>query len=339
MRAVTFGGPNIMNLKEYQTPEPQPGWVRMKVSAVGICGSDIHLLHATNFNNEGMRPGHEMAGIIDAVGDGVHLSSGELISVEPLMGCSTCFSCSTGHLNRCSDFRIFGVHEAGAMADFINVPAELAFTLPANMDHEVAALCEPMAVVCRGVRIGKIQLGSRVAVLGAGTLGLLSILAAKASGATEIYATARYPKQKELAQLYGATQVFNSGDELLSAVGDKHIDVTLETVGGHANTLEEACKLTRPGGDIVIMGIYDGHAGLPGFLFATRELSMHGSSCYAHDNTETDFAVGTRLVAAHRDVLGHMITHRFSLDQADQAFAAAADKTSGSIKVALIPTL
>ena len=337
MRAVTFAGPNIMTLRNYQRPEPQPGWIRIKVSSVGICGSDLHLLHATSFDNDGMRPGHEMAGIIDTVGDNVTLKTGQLISVEPLMGCETCFSCSTGHLNRCSDFRIFGVHKPGAMADFINVPAELAYSLPQNLDHGVASLCEPMAVVCRGVRLGHIQLGSRVAILGSGSIGLLSILAAKTAGASEIFVTSRYPKQAELARLYGATEVFANGNDLLQALGDKHIDVTLETVGGTANTLEEACAFTRPGGDIVIMGIYEGNTGLPGYSFATKELSLHGSSCYAHDSTESDFAVATRLVSANAEVLKHMITHKFHLDQAQLAFETAADKSKGSIKVTILP--
>lgn len=337
MKAAHFDGPGIVKLGEFPNPEPPPGWVRIGVSSVGICGSDLHLLQGHNFPNEGMRPGHELAGFIESTGDGVSLASGELVSVEPLLGCGHCFSCDTGFRNRCVDFRIFGLHEPGGIAEYVNVPADLVYPLPRTLDPQIGALCEPMAVVCRGLRLGRVGIGSRVAVMGAGSIGLLSVLAAKATGASEVYVTARYPRQAELARHFGADGVFDGGKSLFKAVGSSHIDVAIETVGGTASTLREACRIVRPGGAIVMLGIFDGDVAIPGYEFATRELSMYGSSCYARDIAERDFGAAVRMVTRLADRLAPLNTHTFGLDQVARAFATAADKSQGAIKVQIGP--
>ncbi len=337
MKAAHFNGPGIIELSQYDIIEPPPGWVRIQVASVGICGTDLHLLQAHNFPNEGMRPGHELAGYVDVAGDDVEFKFGEQVSVEPLLGCDSCFSCHTGHRNRCSDFRVFGVHEPGGIAEYINVPAELVYGLPKTLDPKIGALCEPMAVVVRGVRRGRVGIGSRVAVLGAGSIGLLAIVAARSAGATDVYATARYPRQAELAKAMGATQVFSSGKELLKELGNQHIDVALETVGGSADTIAESCRLVRPGGAIVMLGIFDGNTEVPGYEFAVRELSMFGSSCYARDETEGDFSTACKLVVQHEALLKPLNSHTFSLDQVQDAFATAADKSKGAIKIQIVP--
>ncbi len=337
MKAAHFNGPGVIELGQFDLIDPLPGWVRIQVASTGICGTDLHILQAHNFPNEGMRPGHELAGYVDAVGDGVELGFGEQVSVEPLLGCDACFSCNTGHRNRCSDFRVFGVHEPGGMAEYVNVPADLVYGLPRTLDPTIGALCEPMAVVVRGIRRGRVGIGSRVAILGAGSVGLLSILVARHAGATEVFATARYPRQAELAKAMGATRVFSSGEELLNELGNQHIDVALETVGGTADTIAESCRVVRSGGAIVMLGIFDGNTEVPGHEFAVRELSMFGSSCYARDETEGDFTTACKLVVQHEATLKPLISHTFSLDQVQEAFATAADKSKGAIKIQVVP--
>lgn len=338
MRAATFMGPGKVGLAEYAAEEPRPGWVRIAVSAVGICGSDLHLMAAHVFPNEGMRPGHELSGFIDALGDGVTgFETGQLVTAEPLMGCESCYHCRHGYRNRCPDFNIFGLHSPGAIAEYFNVPADLVFPLDRSLDVSVAALVEPMAVSYRGVRLGKVQIGDRVAVIGSGTIGLMAILAAKEAGAAEIHATARYPKQAELARLLGADHVHANGQDLLAAVGNQHIDVAVETVGGTGDTIAESVRLARPGGMVVMLGIFEGNAGVPGFEFAVRELTLVGSSCYGRERPEADFGSAIRIVQQNRTPLAELVTHRFGLDQVPAAFATAADKTSGSVKVQIMP--
>lgn len=223
------------------------------------------------------------------------------------------------------------------MADYFDVPAACLHVLPDALDDNVAALCEPMAVCVRGVRLGGVGIGDRVAVLGAGTIGLLSILVARNAGASEVFVTARYPRQAELARALGATRVYEDRDALLDELGDQLVDVVIETVGGHADTVAEAVSIARPGATIAVLGVFAGSASFPGLDFIGRELTMVGSSCYARDRRVGDFALATDLTIAHENQLPELVSHRFALDQVVDAFAAAADKSGGAIKVQVMP--
>jgi L-iditol 2-dehydrogenase len=336
MKAAEFLGPGSIGVSECDVPEAGPGWVRVAVSAVGICGTDLHLLGGF-MGSEGLRPGHEVAGIVDATGDGVEITHGLKVAVEPITACGACFQCGTGHHNRCADNRIFGVTTRGGMADYVTVPASCLHVLPAGLDDNVAALSEPMAVCVRAIRLGGVGVGDRVAVLGSGTIGLLSILVARSAGAGEVFATARYPRQAELARAMGATRVFDSADSMLNEVGDQLIDVVIETVGGRAETLTEAVAVASAGATIVMVGVFEGSPSIPGLAFLGKELTLRGSNCYAHDGRVGDFGLATELVARHRDLLPELVSHRFALDQVVEAFAAAADKSAGAIKVQVMP--
>ena len=337
MKAAEFSGPGKLALSECESEDPRPGWVRLGVTAAGICGSDLNVLQGLLMPNEGVRPGHEVAGVVESAGDGVTIESGSAVTVEPLLTCGSCGHCRTGFTNRCESLRAFGLTAPGGMAEFLNVPASCLHQLPADLDRNVAALSEPLAVSFRGVRIGEVDVGSRVAVLGCGTIGLLAILVARDAGAREIFATARYPKQAELARTLGATQVFTTAAALLDAVGDQLIDVLIESVGGTADTLTEAMSIARPGARIVVLGAFEGAPSIPAVALMARELTLVGSMCYAHDRRVGDFALALEVLGRHRDVLGELITHRFSLDQVRQAFDAAADKRAGAIKVLVMP--
>lgn len=336
MRAAQLNGDGSVTVLEADTPEPRAGWVRLVVSAVGICGTDLHLWRGA-LNGAGVRPGHEVAGVVHAVGEGVSMELGRKVVVEPILACGACFSCGTGHRNRCAEVRIFGVSARGGMADYLTVPAACLHPLPDELDDNVAALSEPMAVCVRAVRLARMANGDRVAVLGAGTIGLLTALLARASGAGEVFVTARYPHQAALASSFGATRVFRSAADLLAAVGDRLIDVVIETVGGQADTMAEAVHLARPGGTIVMLGVFDDRVSMPGLELMLKELTVIGSNCYAHDARIGDFERATELVTAHRDLLPELVSHRFGLDQVADAFAAAADKTVGAVKVQVMP--
>jgi len=186
--------------------------------------------------------------------------------------------------------------------------------------------------------MGGSGLGSRIAILGAGSLGLLTIIAARNAGVDEIHVSARYPHQAALATALGASSVHQNGQILLDTVGPDRIDTVYETVGGASNTLIEAGKLARPGGKIVVLGTFEGNSALPMFEFSLKELTMHGSVCYAHDQSASDFAIARDLVVANASALSQLITHRYSLDQVAEAFATAADKRSGAIKIQIQPS-
>ena len=337
MKAAVFSDAGELGVVERKLPEPKPGWVRLAVTSVGICGSDLNLLYAQRGMSAGVQPGHEVAGIIDVVGDGVKLTSGASVVLEPLIGCGECRYCRTGLHNLCTSNRLCGFTRPGGMAEFLTVPADALYTIPADLPAHIAALTEPMAVCVRGVRLAKLDLGDRVAILGAGSIGLLTILAARAAGAAEILITARHPHQQALAHALGADHVFESDAALLRAVGEQHVDVVIETVGGHADTLAESVRVARNGGRILMLGVFDHEPALPAFAFFQKELSLHASNCYGRECHRSDFSIATDLVIRHRERLEPVVTHRFKLDQVTRAFATAADKATLSIKVQVQP--
>lgn len=337
MKAAVFNDAGEIAVVERNLPEPKPGWVRLAITAVGICGSDLNLLYGHTGMSKGVQPGHEVAGIVDSIGDGVTLATGTPVTLEPLIGCGQCRHCRTGLHNLCVQLRLCGFTRPGGMADFLTVPADALYAMPTSLPAHISALAEPMAVCVRGVRMARLDAGERVAILGAGSIGLLTILAARAAGAREILITARHPHQQALARALGADVVFDSGKALFDAVGPQHVDVVIETVGGRADTLGESVQLARSGGRIVMLGVFDHDPALPAFAFFQKELSLHASNCYGRECHHTDFGVATDLVAQHRDRLEPVVTHRFKLDQIDEAFATAADKSTHSIKVQVHP--
>ena len=337
MRAAVFGETGQIALTDRDQPEPRPGWVRLSIGAVGICGSDLNFLYAHGDASKGVQPGHEMAGVVEATGDNATIATGTRVAVEPVTGCGRCGYCRRGLPNLCPEVRLFGFARPGGMAEQVVVPESSLYTLPGDLPHHIAALAEPMAVAVRGVRLGNVALNERVVVLGGGSIGALCILAARAAGAGEILVTARHPHQRELATALGADRVFGDAAAVLDAVGEQHADVVLETVGGRANTLTEAVQVVRNGGRIVMLGVFEGAPTLPGLDFFRKELTLRGSNCYGHECATGDFAAATDLIVRHRDQLDPVVSHRFKLDQVADAFAAAADKSTRSIKVQIHP--
>jgi len=333
MKAAVFQSGGAIGVTARKLPEPGPGQVRLGVTAAGICGSDLHIKHGAFGDPAGIQPGHETAGIVDAVGDGVEIATGTHVAVEPIIGCDCCHNCYTGRANLCRDVELIGMQKPGGLAEYILVPETLLYQLPDSLDKGSAALSEPMAVCVRGVRRGHIGLGDRVAIIGAGSIGLLSILAAKQAGASEVLITARHPHQQELAIALGADRVFDSAQKLLAEIGDQHADVVIETVGGEASTLDESVQIARTGGRISVLGLFQGSPGIPGMTFLNKELTITASLCYGREAKSSDFYLGTELVVQHADLLAPLITHTFSLDQVEKAFATAEDKSTRSIKV------
>ncbi len=337
MKAAVYGGREIIGVKDRRLPEPEPGWVRIAVTAGGICGSDLHIYHAALGDPKGMQPGHEVAGVIDAAGDGTRLAIGAHVAVEPILGCGHCHQCHVGRANLCGEVRLFGIALPGGLAEYVCVPENLVHALPDGLSRSAAALSEPMAVCVRGARIGRIGLGDRVAIIGAGTIGLLSILTAKHAGASEVLITARHPHQQALARSLGADRVFDSTEELLSEVGDQYADVVVETVGGLTETLSEAVQIARTGGRVSVLGVFAGNPTLPGMVFFSKELTLAASNCYSREADQGDFALGAALAAQHAGLIEPVVTHTFSLDQVAEAFATADDKSTRSIKVQIHP--
>ena len=335
MKAAVWGRMGSIEVVDKALPTLEAGWVRLEVASCGICGSDLHD-YRRRAGVAGRTPGHEVAGHVSDPRDS-GIASGTLAALEPIESCGHCGCCRSGHYNRCAGVELFGIDRNGGFAQYVDVPAERLHPLPADLDVGVAALAEPLAVAVRAVRLARMDLGARVAVLGGGTIGLLSVAAARAAGAGSVHVTARHPHQAETARALGADETFPDIDAMHAAAGERAYDVVLETVGGHANTIREAVRVADAGGVIVMVGVFDDETLLPALEFLGKELTLVGSNCYALDADRSDFALAAAMLGSMQDQLAPILTHRFPLREIQWGFDTAMDKSTGAIKVQIQP--
>ena len=340
MRAAFCLEPRKTELREIPDPKPASGEVVVRVHNCGICGSDLHFFSG-QFPPPPVCPGHEIAGEVAEVGPGVgNVRAGDLVVVEPLVTCRQCNFCLSGNYQLCPELRVLGNMVHGGFADYVRVPASAVFPLPAKLDMAVAALAEPLAVAVHGLRLVPVCAGDRVAVLGAGTIGLMSVAAARASGASEVWVTARYAHQAEAARRLGATRVFTGSAayvELADAGSQRPPDVVVETVGGQADTLEQALPLVRRGGTVVVLGLFTSMPALNGILLVIKEIRIVGSMTYGRTIAGADFERALDILSRRAQDFASIVTHRYPLEQIQAAFSTAADKHSGAIKVSVSP--
>jgi 2-desacetyl-2-hydroxyethyl bacteriochlorophyllide A dehydrogenase len=342
MRAAVVAGPKQFEIVREEVREPAPGRVLVRVRNCGICGSDLHFYKGEFPTPPRLRMGHEISGEVAALGEGVtHVSIGQPVAIEPVEVCRACNYCFTGREQLCPERKFLGTMLPGAFAEYIDIPAYIVHPLPDGVDFEAGALVEPLAVTVHGLRQVGLEFGERVAVLGSGTIGLMAIVAARALGASEVFATARYPHQAEMARALGATHVAaaneNAVGELMGAFGGRTPDVVVETVGGVADTVNEAIVLARSGGRVSILGIFSQAPQVNVTLAVLKEVALIGGITYGHVGGRSDFGVALEIASRYKDDMRKVITHRVKLDDIAQGFATAADKASKSIKVTVEP--
>jgi L-iditol 2-dehydrogenase len=332
VRAAVVRGREQLGVEERPVPEPGPGEVRVQLRACGICGTDLHFYHGGLYPT-GTTPGHEMAGTVDALGPGVEgWRHGDAVAVEPLHSCGSCPSCRAGRDATCPDGQIFGIHRDGGMAESVCVPARRLFAVPTDLDPQLAALSEPMAVVVHGLRRGALEPGQRVLVLGAGSIGLLAVVAARALGADDVWLSARHPHQAKLGERLGASRVL-AEDE----TPPECADLVVETVGGSADTLLQAGAAVRRGGVVSVVGVFMGQVTIDALPLFLKENTLAWSNCYVHPHEGADFQTAVELVSAQRAALAALTSHGVPLDEIDRAFQIASDKRAGAIKVTVLP--
>jgi threonine dehydrogenase-like Zn-dependent dehydrogenase len=292
---------------------PSGDGVRVKVASAGICGSDLHLLEM----GLPLTFGHEVAG---------WLADGTPVAVEPLDPCGVCDACVAGDHARCvrGPAIVMGIGLDGGMAEECLVPERSLARLPTGIDPLDASLVEPLAVAVHGVRRGGVTGLDRVAVVGGGTIGQMALVAAQAAGAAADL-EARHDRQREAACRLGAGEV------------DGTYDVVVEAAGS-ASALARAVDLARPGGTVVLLGSYwDGDVVMPGLSVTMKEVTLVPSTMYGRVGPSRDVDVAATILADRPELPAAVITHRFALDAAVEAFAVARDRAAGAIKVVLEP--
>jgi threonine dehydrogenase-like Zn-dependent dehydrogenase len=287
--------------------------------------------------------GHEIAGEVAEVGESVAgIAVGDRVAVEPLVTCRVCAYCLSGERQLCPQKQLLGAGQyQGGFAEYLEVPAYLLHKLPDDLSFEVGALVEPLAVCVHAYRLAEIQPAERVAVLGAGTIGLTAVLTALELGASEVYITARYPHQADLARSLGAAQVFTADEDgtaqLQTSAFGRPFDIVVETVGGEANTFAQALSLARPGGRVAILGLFTRPVKVHPLPLALSEVKVFGSLTYGSPGHLSDFALAAGIAARRAEQLARLITHRVPLQEIQQGFETALDKSSGAVKVTVAP--
>jgi threonine dehydrogenase-like Zn-dependent dehydrogenase len=338
MRAAFCRGVGNLVLDDVERPTPGPGEVVVRVRNCGICGSDLHWYH-DQMMIPTVCPGHEIAGEVADVGAGVtSLKAGDPVAIEGIASCGECRYCIAGDYQRCMAIGVVGMTIPGGFAEYIRMPARHCFRVPAGVGFPTAALSEPLGVAVHGVRLSGLEIGQRVAILGAGTIGLMAVVAARAGGAGEIIVTARRPQQKAAALALGADRVVDDADPsgLLGDVLESPIDLVVETVGGTADTLDTACAACRPGGTICVLGAFTRSPTFPALYVLAKELRIVGSFVYSRAGARADYDIVLDILRRHgRQISEALITHSYPLARVADAFRIAADKTTGSIKVTI----
>jgi threonine dehydrogenase-like Zn-dependent dehydrogenase len=298
-----------------EVPAPSGEGVIVNVRSAGICGSDLHMVNA-GFDLPSTL-GHEVAGT---------LSDGRAVALEPIAPCGHCDMCVQGDYSLCrlSAGMVYGIGRDGGMAEHILVPARCIVPLPNNVSAADACLVEPLAVAAHGIRMLDLKPGSRVAIIGAGAVGLAAAAILTPHVAT-VDIAARHDAQKEAAGRLGAG---------LDPRGE--YDAVVECAGNSA-ALMQAARLCKPGATILLLANYWDGVELPAFEVFMKGLKIYASFMYGRQGLVRDVEMAAQLLAQRPELPGIMITHRLPLDAAAEAFAIAADRKAGAIKVVLEP--
>ena len=315
MLAVKFDSGKVV-LDE--VPAPSGDGVLVNVRGCGICGSDVTILDS-GFPIFGI-PGHEIAG---------ELEDGTPVAIEPIDPCGRCRYCLGGDHQVCVSGieMVYGVGRDGGMAEQIRVPADCIVPLPRGLDATTAFLVEPLAVAVHGIRRARIDGSMRVLVVGGGTIGLCAVAAATSARA-QVDLVARHP-----AQISGGRQL---GAEIVDSGKDGDYDVVLDCAGS-ASATAASCEALRPNGTLLMLASSWDSIELPGLVVAAKELDIVISTMYGRAGTVRDVDAAAAILGNREEVSDALISHRFPLSKAPEAFQVSRDRKGGAIKVVLEP--
>ena len=340
-RAAYMTGLNKLEIREIEVPVPKEKQVLVKLEYVGICGSDVHYLEHGKIGdfvvNGDFILGHECAGTIVAIGAKVEtLKVGDKVALEPGITCGQCEFCKTGRYNLCPDVEFLATPPYhGCLMNYIAFPENMAFKLPDTISTKEGALVEPLAVGMHAAKQGNVTLGDSVVILGSGTIGLVTLLACKAFGATDITVVDVIPKRLEYAKKLGATTVINAMEvdvlaEIDKLTNKKGVDVVIETAGA-TTTIAQTPYLVKNGGCIVLVGMAP--QDIIEYNFAkilAKEATIKSVFRYKNIYPQAINAIAKGII----DISG-IITHEFDFDDVSQAFDFAINHKQEVVKAVI----
>ncbi len=336
-RRIVVTAVQTMELREEPIPSPAPGEVRVRSTYIGVCGSDTHAFHGRHpFIPIPYLPGHEATGVVEELGEGVtSVTVGDRVVVEPTLPCWECKQCRSGTENLCENLQFFGCgYPEGGMADQFAVRANRLHVIPDDVSDLGAALIEPLSTPVHAGRIAGPLQGRAVAVLGAGTIGLLMLAVARWSGASKVVVTDPLPAKREAALRLGADAVVDAtapdvAAQVRAALGES-ADVVFDCVAVRSTTVA-AVDMALKGGTVVIVGVAAADFELPIRVIQDQQIRIQGSATYVPQ----DYATAIEMIESGAVRAEDFITGEFPLEQAEQAFEAS---LSGEhIKVVIHP--
>jgi D-arabinitol dehydrogenase (NADP+) len=250
MKSIQIFQPNQLSLIETPVPQPEANEVLIRVQVSGICGTDIHIFRGEYMGSYPTIPGHEFAGLVEQVGGAVtRYHVGDRVAVEPNIACNNCINCLNNRQNFCLNWTAVGVARPGGMSQYVLAPENAVFSI-GDLPFEQGAFVEPLSCVLHGSERARIRMGDRVALLGAGPIGLLLLQVVRLQGAADITAVERQPARAEIAAAFGADRVLTDLGDLEADAYDVVIDAT-----GHIPLMSRAIDFARPGGTVLLFGV------------------------------------------------------------------------------------
>lgn len=341
MKVAVMLGIGKMGFEEREIPKVKDDEVLVKLEYVGICGSDLHYYETGAIGDYVVEPpfvlGHEPGGTVVEVGKNVrHLKVGDRVALEPGKTCGHCEFCKTGRYNLCSDVVFFATPPVdGVFQEYVAHEAELCFKLPDNVSTLEGALIEPLAVGFHAAIQGDAHLGQKAVVMGAGCIGLVSMMALKARGVSEVYVVDIMEKRLEKALELGATGVINGAKEdVLERVKEltdgAGMDLVIETAGTEITT-RQAIHMAKKGSNIVLVGYSKtGEMTLPMSLVLDKELTFKTVFRYRHI-----YPMAIDAVAAGKVNLKGIVTDVFRLDEAQKAMDYSVNNKADIVKAVI----
>lgn len=324
MRRVVVSDRGI-DVVRVATPHPAADEVLVHSVVAGVCGSDTHAAHGRHpFVSLPYHPGHEVVGIVAAVGaDVTGLPLGQRVTVEPDLPCWTCKQCTAGRQNLCENLRFFGCgYDQGGMADYFTLPARRLHAVPDDMDYRTAALIEPLSTPVHAVRTAGDVSGRAVVILGAGTIGLLLLAVVRAHGARRVVVTDLLEGKRERALALGADAAVDAAaadavEQIRDDLGES-ADVVFDCVAV-TPTVGQAIRLADKGGTVVIVGVPVGDVSIPLPLIQDHQIRIQGSATYLPQ----DYAEAIALLRDGHVVTESIVTEALPLSDVSAAFDAS----------------
>ncbi len=341
MKTAVMLGIGKMGFEERQIPKVKDNEVLVKLEYVGICGSDLHYYETGAIGNYVVKPpfvlGHEPGGIVVEVGKSVkNLKVGDKVALEPGKTCGHCEFCKSGKYNLCPDVVFFATPPVdGVFQEYVAHEADLCFKLPENVSTLEGALIEPLAVGFHAAIQGEAKIGQTAVVMGAGCIGLVSMMALKAMGVSKVYVVDIMEKRLEKALELGADGVINGREkdalaEVMELTDGKGCDLVIETAGTEITTIQ-AIRMAKKGTNIVLVGYSKtGEMTLPMSLVLDKELTFKTVFRYRHI-----YPLAIEAVASGKVNLKGIVTDIFKLDEVQKAMDYSVNNKADIVKAVI----